>query len=67
MYGKIKEHLQNRLQTIEDNGIFKKERIITSPQGAEITISTGNRFEFCSNNYLGLSSHPEVFKQLRMH
>jgi glycine C-acetyltransferase len=40
MYGKIKEHLQNELQTIEDNG-FSKERIITSPQGAEITISTG--------------------------
>jgi glycine C-acetyltransferase len=58
MYGKIKEHLQKELQTIEDNGIFKKERIITSPQGAEITISTGETvLNFCSNNYLGLSSH----------
>lgn len=61
MYGKIKEHLQNELQTIEDNGIFKKERIITSAQGAEITISTGETvLNFCANNYLGLSSHPEV-------
>ena len=61
MYGKIKEHLQNELQTIEENGIFKKERIITSPQGAEITISTGETvLNFCANNYLGLSSHAEV-------
>ena len=61
MYGKIKEHLQSELQTIEDNGIFKKERIIISPQGAEITISTGETvLNFCANNYLGLSSHPEV-------
>ena len=61
MYGKIQEHLQNELKTIADNGIFKKERIITSPQGAEITISTGEKvLNFCANNYLGLSSHPEV-------
>ena len=61
MYGKIQQHLQTELQTIVDNGIFKSERIITSPQGAEITISTGETvLNFCSNNYLGLSSHPEV-------
>ena len=44
MYGKIKDYLQNELETIEENGIFKKERIITSPQGPEITISTAKRF-----------------------
>ena len=61
MYGKIQQHLQSELKSIVDNGIFKSERIITSPQGAEITISTGETvLNFCANNYLGLSSHPEV-------
>lgn len=61
MYGKIQHHLQSELNSIRENGLFKKERIITSPQGAEITISTGETvLNFCANNYLGLSSHPEV-------
>jgi glycine C-acetyltransferase len=61
MYGKIQQHLQQEIATIKENGLFKKERIITSPQGAEITISTGETvLNFCANNYLGLSSHPEV-------
>ena len=63
MYGKIKEHLQKEIQEIKDNGLYKTERIITSPQGAEITISTGETvLNFCANNYLGLSSHPEVIQ-----
>ena len=60
MYGKIQQHLQTELQTIEENGIFKKERIITSPQGAEIIVNGETVLNFCANNYLGLSSHPEV-------
>ncbi len=63
MYGKIKEYLELELETIENNGLFKKERIITSPQGAEIKIETGETvLNFCANNYLGLSSHPEVIQ-----
>jgi glycine C-acetyltransferase len=62
MYGKIKEYLQSELQTITDNGIFKKERIITSPQGSEITVNGETVLNFCANNYLGLSSHPEVIQ-----
>ncbi len=60
MYGKIQQFLQTELATIEENGIFKKERIITSTQGAEITVNGETVLNFCANNYLGLSSHPEV-------
>ncbi len=63
MYGKIKDHLANELQEIKDNGLYKKERIITSPQGAVIKISTGEEvINFCANNYLGLSDNKEVIQ-----
>ncbi len=63
MYGKMKEFLKNELQTIEEGGIYKRERIITSPQGANVTVSTGeNVVIMCANNYLGLSSHPAVIQ-----
>ena len=61
MYGKLKEHLQNELKAIQDGGIYKRERIIVSPQGANVKVSTGEEVVImCANNYLGLSSHPEV-------
>lgn len=61
MYGKIKETLQGEIESIKAAGLFKSERIITSEQGAEIKINTGETvINFCANNYLGLSSHPEV-------
>lgn len=63
MYGKLQNHLQEELQEIKANGLYKEERIITSAQGAEITLNTGETvLNFCANNYLGLSSHPEVIQ-----
>ncbi|CAM4111716.1 glycine C-acetyltransferase [Zobellia nedashkovskayae] len=63
MYGKIKEHLEKELTGIKEDGLYKSERIITTPQGAVIKISTGEEvINFCANNYLGLSSHPEVIQ-----
>jgi glycine C-acetyltransferase len=59
MYGKVKELLQNELQSIKDSGLWKDERIIASPQGAEITLQDGRKvLNFCANNYLGLSGAP---------
>jgi glycine C-acetyltransferase len=63
MYGNIKKQLQAELKDIKKNGLYKEERIITSAQGAEITLNTGQTvLNFCANNYLGLSSHPEVIQ-----
>jgi len=63
MYGKIKEDLKNELQAIRDNGLYKKERIITTPQDAVIKVSTGEEvINFCANNYLGLSNNKAVIQ-----
>ncbi|HLW40180.1 MAG TPA: glycine C-acetyltransferase [Brumimicrobium sp.] len=61
MYEKFRNHLAKELKQIEADGIYKRERIITGPQGAEVKVSTGEDVVImCANNYLGLSSHPEV-------
>ena len=61
MYGGFHKHLEAELSSIRDAGLFKKERIITTPQGSEVKVSTGEDvIVMCANNYLGLSSHPEV-------
>lgn len=63
MYGKIKTHLANELKAIEEAGLYKKERIIISPQDAAIRLAGGDEvLNFCANNYLGLSSDPALVK-----
>ena len=63
MYGKLKHYLSEELAQIEANGLLKRERIITTPQGPQVSVSTGEQVVImCANNYLGLSSHPEVIQ-----
>ncbi|MFT5600592.1 MAG: glycine C-acetyltransferase [Flavobacteriales bacterium] len=63
MYGKLKTQLQDELDTLRKEGLYKSERIITSPQGAEVKVEPSQEvIIMCANNYLGLSSHPDVIK-----
>jgi len=63
MYGTLKDHLSTQLQEIDDAGLFKRERIITTAQDAVIKTTEGEEvLNFCANNYLGLSSHPRVLE-----
>jgi len=63
MYGNIQKHLQEKIEGIKAEGLYKSERVITTPQGAVIKTTTGEEvINFCANNYLGLSSHPRVLE-----
>ncbi len=63
MFDTLKPYLEKELSSLRDAGLFKEERIITSPQGAEISLAGGKKvLNFCANNYLGLSSHPLVIE-----
>ena len=63
MYGAYKEHLKQQLEDIKSSGLYKNERIIVTPQGGDIRVSDGSEVvNFCANNYLGLSSHPEMIQ-----
>ncbi len=63
MYTPYQYHLKNQLNEIKEAGLYKNERIIVSPQGAEIELDTGQKvLNFCANNYLGLSNNPQLIE-----
>lgn len=63
MYGRIKNDVKKEIQSIRESGLYKEERIIVTPQGAEIEVASGKKvLNFCANNYLGLSSHPKILE-----
>ena len=63
MYTDFQKYLESELQSIKDAGLYKEERVITSPQKADITVGKGDRvLNFCANNYLGLANSPELIK-----
>lgn len=62
MYGKLKQHLESELKNIQDAGLYKTERLIESPQQANIQVKGQEILNFCANNYLGLSNHPRLIK-----
>ena len=63
MYGRVKEFLQTTIEQIRQDGLYKDERVITTPQSSKIKVTTGQEvINMCANNYLGLSSHPEIVK-----
>lgn len=68
MYGSFQQYLQQEISSIRESGLYKEERIITSPQGAEISVSVSDKpvLNFCANNYLGLSSHPKVIEAAKL-
>ena len=65
MFGSVREHLQTQLDQVRAAGLYKKERAITSPQGAHIAVGGREVLNLCANNYLGLAAHPEVIRAAR--
>ena len=66
MYDTFKQHLHKKLEDIESAGLYKRERVITSPQQAEVTVAGGSPvLNLCANNYLGLANHPDIVAAAR--